>query len=114
MPVLDWLTQLRRTNWKAFAKCVAALERLTIFGHELRRPLADFLCDGIYEPRVRQGTVNYRILYFFHERNVAVVSHGITKEDSVPKEQIALALRRKRDFLASPGAHSFEKELPDA
>jgi hypothetical protein len=34
----------------------------------LRRPHADYLEDGIYELRWRNGTVQYRILYFFHGR----------------------------------------------
>jgi len=32
-----------------------------------------FLKDGIYELRVRKGRVNYRTLYFFHGRNLAVL-----------------------------------------
>jgi hypothetical protein len=43
-------------------------------GHELRRPIADFLRDGIYELRPSVQGVNYRILYFFSGRNVVVVS----------------------------------------
>ena len=66
VPVLDWLKELRRSDQRAYETCVAAIERLVEFGHELRRPLADFLRDGIYDLRVRKGRVNYRILYFFH------------------------------------------------
>jgi len=28
--------------------------------------------------------VNYRILYFFHDRTATVLSHGLTKEGRVP------------------------------
>jgi len=80
VPVLDWLKKLRRSDQQAYAKCIAAIERLAEFGHELRRPLADFLKDGIHELRVRKGRVNYRILYFFHGRDLAVLAHAITKE----------------------------------
>lgn len=79
VPVLDWLKQLRGTDQQAYAKCIAAIERLAEFGHELRRPLSDFLRDGIHELRVRKGRVNYRILYFFHGRNLVVLAHAITK-----------------------------------
>jgi hypothetical protein len=48
VPVLDWLTRVRRTDQRAYVTCVAAIERLADFGHELRRPLADFLRDGVY------------------------------------------------------------------
>jgi hypothetical protein len=65
VPVLDWLKARRRSDRRAYATCVAAIERLAEFGQELRRPLADFLRDGIYELRIRKGRVNYTILYFF-------------------------------------------------
>src|SRR5215813_12378734 len=84
VPVLEWMQKLRRTDKKAFAKCVVRIQRLAEHGHELRRPEADYLRDGIYELRIRKGHVNYRILYFFHGRTVSVVSHGLTKEAAVP------------------------------
>src|SRR4051812_44479265 len=83
-PVLDWLRELQEENAKAWASCRAKIVLLSQFGHELRRPAADFLQDDIYELRARQGHVQYRILYFFHGRNVAVLSHNLTKEDSIP------------------------------
>jgi putative component of toxin-antitoxin plasmid stabilization module len=70
VPVWEWLKDLRARNLKAYAKCVVRIRRLTELGHELRRPEADLLRDGIYELRARLGTINYRILYFFHGRNV--------------------------------------------
>ena len=85
VPVLDWLKELRRSDHKAYEGCVAAIERLAQFGHELRRPVADFLQEGIYELRVRRGRVNYRILYFFHGRNLAILGHALTKEERIPK-----------------------------
>ena len=62
VPVLDWLDSLPA---KAQDKCRVRIERLRDLGHELRRPEADFLRNGIYELRVRLGTINYRTLYFF-------------------------------------------------
>ena len=110
VPVLDWLKELRRTGRTAYAASVAAIERLGQFGHELRRPLADFLRDGIYELRIRKGRVNYRILYFFHGRNLAILGHALTKEDQVPKADIERALRRKKAFEAGPQAHSYSEQ----
>lgn len=65
-PVGEWLRELRRKQRRAYAKCVARIDTLASLGHELRRPMADYLRDGVYELRVRHGHVNYRILYFFH------------------------------------------------
>ena len=102
VPVLDWLKKLRRSNHRAYESCVAAIERLTAFGHELRRPMADFLRDGIYELRIRSGRVNYRILYFFHGRDVVVLSHGVTKSQKVPDADIERAVARKLLVMKDP------------
>jgi hypothetical protein len=51
-PALDWLKELRSTDAKAFTKCRAALARLALLGHELRRPEADYLRDDIHELRI--------------------------------------------------------------
>jgi phage-related protein len=110
VPALDWLKKLRRTDQRAYETCVAAIERLAQFGHELRRPLADFLQDGIYELRIRKGRVNYRILYFFHGRDLAVLGHALTKEDKVPKADIERAIRRKKAFEADTVKHSYSEE----
>lgn len=48
-PVVDWLRELRRINPKAYRKCAARLKRLAELGHELRRPEADLVRDGIYD-----------------------------------------------------------------
>ena len=72
-PVLEWLDGLPPN---AQDKCLVKIERLRDLGHELRRPEADLLRDGIYELRVGLQGLNYRILYFFHGRAAAVLAHG--------------------------------------
>jgi phage-related protein len=111
--VLDWLKDLRRSDQRAYASCIAAIGRLADFGHELRRPLADILRDGIYELRIRKGRVNFRILYFFHGKNVAILGHALTKEDKVPKGDIEKALHRKKAFEGNPAAHTYLLEEED-
>jgi phage-related protein len=110
VPVLDWLRELCQTNQQAYATCVAAIERLASFGHELRRPLADYLRDGIYELRIRKGRVNYRILYFFFGRGLAILGHGLTKEGKVPAAEIDRCVRRKAAFKVAPAAHTYSEE----
>ena len=113
-PVLDWLKEINATNPKAYDKCRAAIARLALLGHELRRPEADYLRDDIYELRIRSGSVNYRLLYFFHGRTVSVVAHGLTKEAAVPAASINQAIARKAAFTANPSAHTFKGEINDA
>ncbi len=108
-PVIQWLLELSRSDKKAYEKCVAALERLAEFGHELRRPIADYLRDGMYELRVQRGRVNYRVLYFFHGRQIAVLVAAFTKEDSIPPQEIERAIKRKQLFEQDPEGHSHEE-----
>lgn len=108
-PVLEWLKDIGKGNQRAVDKCQAAIGRLEEMGHELRRPEADILRDGIYELRVRVGRVNYRILYFFHGRGIALLAHGLTKEKSVPGGDIDRAVERKNQFVANPETHTHKE-----
>ena len=113
VPVLDWLKELRHRDPRAYANCIAVIERLAEFGHELRRPAADLLRNGIHELRAKRGHVNYRILYFFHGRNLAILAHALTKEDRVPNMDIERALRRKTLFENDPESYSYSEGVPD-
>lgn len=106
VPILDWL---KRAPHKVQDKCFAYLSQLETKGHELRRPLADLLRDGIYELRPSYQGVHYRILYFFAGESVVVVSHGLRKEGEVPAVEIVRAIERKRKFTADPRAHTFKR-----
>lgn len=88
VPLKEWLDDLERREPKIYAKCLQRILALAEKGHDLRRPLAAPLSDGIYELRIRRGKVNYRMLYFFHGRSVAILTHGFTKEKEVPPQDI--------------------------
>ena len=107
VPFIEWFDGLQA---RVQDKCRVRLERLEQLGHELRRPEADFLRDGIYELRVGFQRLNYRILYFFHGREVVVISHGLGKEQVVPAKEIEIAIRRKAKFAANPAKHTWEEE----
>jgi phage-related protein len=102
-PLIEWFDKLPA---KVQDKCYLRLERLREMGHELRRPEADFLRDGIYELRVSLGGVHHRILYFFHGAIAAVVSHGLVKERVVPPKESDCAVERKKRFEANPAKHT--------
>lgn len=106
VPLVNWLDDLPK---RAKDKCRLKLERLQDVGHELRRPEADYLRDGIYELRVRLQRVNYRMLYFFHGTIAAIVSHGIIKEREVPPTEIEKAIQRKQRFMVNPERHAFRE-----
>jgi phage-related protein len=99
IPLVDWLDLLPA---KARAKCLNYMRLLATSGHELRRPAADLLRDGIYELRASYGSVHYRILYFFHGRDTVVLSHGITKTQKIPAVEIERATARRHLVLKDP------------
>ena len=107
VPVLKWLDTLPP---KTQDKCLVKIERLRDLGHELRRPEADILRDGIYELRVGLQGINYRILYFFHGKVAAVLAHGLVKEHVVPPRAIEEAIKRKHRFEQDPGAHTYQEK----
>ena len=108
VPILKWLDGL---PGKVQDKCAARIKRLRDLGHELRRPEADYLRDGIYELRLRHQTVNYRVLYFFYGKSVVVLTNGLTKEKQIAQGDIdnAIALRKRFDTI--PESHIFRWEI---
>ena len=109
VPMVDWLRSLQT---KAQHKCYVKMERLADCGHELRRPEADYLRDGIYELRAKFQRLNLRMLYFFIGGVAVVISHGLTKEDRVPAFEIDRAVERKRKFEDNPEPHISVWERP--
>ncbi len=107
VPLLDWLNQL---PLKVQAKCIQRMDRLGELGHELRRPEADLLRDGIYELRASYQGVHYRMLYFFSGKAVVVVSHGLAKERAVPPKEIDTAVKRKRQTEQNFKQYTFRPE----
>lgn len=85
------------------------IQRLAALGHELRRPHADILRDGIYELRARHGNVNHRILCFFHGKDIRVLAHGLTKEKKVPDADIDRAVKREHALEWDPESHIYEE-----
>ncbi len=53
VPIKDWLEKMTKRDRR---KCLERVERLRETGHELDRPLAAYLTDGIYELRVKVET----------------------------------------------------------
>jgi phage-related protein len=71
------------------------------------------LRDGIYELRAKKGRVNYRVLYFFHGKSVALLAHALTKEDVAPDADIKRAVERKKRYERNPEKRTHEKSLDE-
>lgn len=108
-PFLKWFGRLPEL---AQVRCRARLSLLEEFGHLLRRPAAEYLGGGIFELRIRVERVQYRILYFFHDRSTAVISHGLVKKGArVPRGEISRAVARMERFLTNPEAHTLGRDV---
>jgi phage-related protein len=89
-------------------KCIDRLKRLRRQGYELRRPIADYLREGIYELRARENKIRLRMLFFFHGKERAVVTHGLKKKtDEIPSVDIDRAIEKKNKYEAHAEAHTF-------
>ena len=106
-PLFEWLDELPP---RAKAKCLVRIERLRELGHDLRRPEAEYLRDDIYELRASLQGIHYRLLYFFHGKGAAVLSHGAIKEQRVPPKAINEAAARKRQFAQDPKRHTYQSD----
>jgi len=96
-PVVDQYRKALRENRRLAVKLLSAVQHLETYGFDARRPQVDVLRDGIWEFRIRIGSENWRLLYFFAGKNLVVLSHVITKEREVPPKEIDLAkLRREQ------------------
>ena len=103
IPFRRWFFQ---QSPKVQDKCFRSLKLLEDLGHGLRRPLADYLRDGIYELRISHQRKNYRILYFFAGKGIVVISHGLTKENKVPEEEIDRAIKARVQYEKNYGSRA--------
>ena len=89
IPVKEFIDRL---SLKEQAKVFAYIVELRNQGHNLHRPMAGYLGNGIYELRPRDN----RIFYFFFLRDSGVLVHATRKKtDKIPQEDLNLCLKRK-------------------
>lgn len=85
---------------KMSAKMIGLLEILEEKGNQLREPYSKHLEDGIFELRCQVGNNISRVLYFFYYQRKIVITNGfIKKTQKMPREELLLAKRRRKDFL---------------
>ncbi len=55
-------------------------------------------------------TCSIEYCIFLHRRNVAILAHALTKEDTIPPADIERALKRKREFENDPEGHTYAED----
>ncbi|NNN07114.1 MAG: type II toxin-antitoxin system RelE/ParE family toxin [Elusimicrobia bacterium] len=103
-PALDYVRAQKKAHRAKIGRALAVLEEL---GPSARRPLADYLGDGLYELRIAAEGNQHRMLYFFHGRTLIVVASAFLKnEAAVPREELVRAGRYRVDWLERFGGGS--------
>ena len=96
VPVRDLIESLPE---KIRQKIAAWIEFLEQEGPSLKRPYADKVQDKLYELRIRLGSDNIRIIYFFFVKDKIILLHGFRKKEwEIKRSDLELAERRMRDF----------------
>jgi len=97
-PVKEFIEELTQDEQ---TKALAYIEELKRQGHNLRRPIADYVKDGVYELRPKAN----RLFFFFFLRENAVLVHAIKKKtDKIPENEVKVCIRRKK-FIEQSGAN---------
>jgi phage-related protein len=96
-PIEDFISKL---NVHEKIEIAAHLDALRQLGSKARRPLVDFLEDGIYELRIRIVKKQIRVLYFFFQRDRIVVTDAFIKKSTKSySKEIKKAKRFREDFI---------------
>ena len=91
--VLEQINGLSLTEKQKIFAYISLLEER---GEELRRPIADYVGDKLYELRPQK----HRVLYFFMLKDYAIVVHCFRKRtDRLPVHDKETALKRREDFM---------------
>lgn len=97
-PAYEFVKNLE--NRKLQAKVIGSLEVLAEKGNALREPYSKYLDDGIFELRCKVASDIVRLLYFYHEGKLIVVTNGFVKKTrKTPAREIALAKKLRKDYL---------------
>ena len=97
VPVRDLIESLPE---KVRQKIAAWIELLEQEGPSLKRPYADKVQEKLYELRIRLGSDNIRILYFFFVKGKIILLHGFRKKEwEIKRSDLELGERRMRDFI---------------
>ena len=85
----------------AKAKVARKIEMLKLLGPMIRDPDSKPLEDDIFELRVKDTIGAIRILYFFDEGNIVLLTNGfVKKQDKTPRAELTKAKRIKKLYLA--------------
>lgn len=96
-PAQDFLDIL---DSKMLAKIFKITDLLEKFGSNVRMPYSEYLEDGIYEIRTKQGNNITRVLYFFVNGRKIILTNGFVKKtQKTPRKEIDRAKKYRDDYM---------------
>ena len=97
-PVEEFFDSLTNKQFEKIAFVLDLIEQIDIVPRKYFKKLKG--TDDIWEVRVQQGNNIFRILGFFDGKDLVVLNHAFTKKSKkIPKKEIAVAEKRKRNYF---------------
>ena len=98
-PIEEFLDSLTGKQAQKVLWVLQLIEELETVPRQYFKKLVDG--DGIWEVRVQFGNDIFRLLGFFDGGSLLILTNGFAKKtQKTPPQEIALAIRRKNDYLA--------------
>ena len=96
-PFEKFIDRLPEEDAREVVASIAALREL---GNKARRPLVDYLENGVYELRARRIKKQFRVLYSFVGKNKILILTGLIKKSkAVPAKEIRKAKTMRMKYL---------------
>lgn len=97
-PIEEFLDSLTAKEAQKIAWVLRIVQKQPIVPKEYFKKLIG--TDGIWEVRASYGKKEFRLLGFFHEGNLVILTNGfVKKSQKTPSGEIELAEKRKQDFI---------------
>jgi len=98
-PVEEFLDSLTGKQAQKVLWVLQLIEELDVIPRQYFKKLVD--SEGIWEVRIQFGNDIFRLLGFFDGGTLLILTNGFAKKtQKTPPQEIALAVRRKEEYLA--------------
>ena len=100
-PVREFLNALSAAAFTKFGKVFEIIRNMGVIPKEYFKHLKG---TEFYECRISQSGNSYRILGFFYDGNLVVLTNGfVKKSQKTPRKEIRLCRQRMKDFIQRGG-----------
>ena len=97
-PVEEFFDSLSNKQFEKISFVLDLIEQIDIVPSKYFKKLKG--TDDIWEIRVQQGNIIFRVLGFFDDNDLIVLNHASTKKSQkIPRKEIAIAEKRKRNYF---------------